>query len=197
MSSTAMVRMRRQSAMRPRVSTPSRMADQIDPERKSVDLPEIVQTIELNYGSDTPFMQHTVCVAAELFNQTYLPERVGRDPAFELATGTAHDLAAVADTIRELRESEAITRARIERGELRRDVVPGTRNLKGRIEQALAQLRKVQIATTKLCDMFYPRSTPRVPFGTTLISTVAGSFAVGDPGVDLTPRRSYRVTFSK
>lgn len=148
------------------------MADQIDPERQNPNIPQVVQRMDLRYGADTPFMQRSFCVGAELFQQVHLPEGVGKGPPLAIALSVANEFAGVADTIKELAASETEIRARLARGEIRMDSIPTTPNLKGRVEQAIHHLRTVQVAITRLADMFYPRNPPRAPFNVSLMAAV-------------------------
>jgi hypothetical protein len=144
--------------------TSGRMADQIDPGRTNPNLPQIVQTPELMYGADTPFIQRTLCVAAALFDKAYLPARLSKDDAFALALEAARALAELEDTILALDASEAEIRSQLASGEHKRHVVPKTRNLKGRAEGAVGHLREVALLTQRLADLFYPRAKPNIPF---------------------------------
>jgi hypothetical protein len=72
--------------------TSGQMADQIDPERTNPNMPQFVQTPELTHGASAPFIQRTLCVAAALFDQTYLPAHVSKDDAFALALEAARAL---------------------------------------------------------------------------------------------------------
>lgn len=153
------------------------MADQIDPERLNPNIPQVVQRMEFNYGADTPFMQRSFCIGAELFEQVHLPEGVSRDRSLAIALSVAYEFAAVADTVKELATNETEIRARLARGEIRMDSIPRTPNLKGRVEQAIHHLRAVQVAITRLADLFYPRRPPNAPFNTSLMAAVRAGHA--------------------
>lgn len=134
------------------------MADRIDPERTNPDIPKLVQREELPYGATTPFVQRTFGAGAELLDLTYLPEGFPRERALMIALAAAKDLAAVADTVAELRASEADVRARMDRGEITKALLPRTPNLQGRTEQAIAHLRSVQTGLIELATIFYPKA---------------------------------------
>lgn len=150
----------------------AQMADQIDPERQNPNIPQFVQRMDLSYGADAPFMQRSLCVGAELFQQAYLPERIAKDAPLTIALSVAKEFAEVADTIKALSENEAETRARLGRGEIQIGVIPRTPNLNGRIEQAVHHLRAVQLAIVRLCDLFYPRRPPKAKFNTSFLAAV-------------------------
>ncbi|MGC1302524.1 MAG: hypothetical protein WA840_09125 [Caulobacteraceae bacterium] len=161
--------------------TSAQMADQIDPERINPAMPQVVQRPELAYGATTPFMQRTVCVAVELFNQAHLPELVVRDDGLAKALDAAHALAEVQDAITALAESEAETRRRIEAGEQQRHVVPKTQNLKGRMEGCISSLRQVALHCQELALMFHPRQNRNDRFTPHLRAALKVQLAADDP----------------
>lgn len=161
--------------------TSGQMADQIDPERTNPNMPQIVQTQELMYGASTALIQQTLCVAAELFDQTYLPARVSKDDAFALALEAARALAEVEDTITALAATEAQIRRQLMAGEHKRHVVPKTQNLKGRVEGAIGNLREVALLAQRLAYLFYPRATTNIPFSEHLRKAVSNQLAADDP----------------
>lgn len=139
-------------------------ADQIDPKRQNAEIPQIVQREELTYGADTPFIQKTLCTAAALLNPTHLPADFPREEAWMLTLKIAQDAGAVAETVVELKKREIDTRSRMARGEITRHHLPSTPNLKGRTEQAIGQLRSIQISIIKLANFFYPKETSKAPW---------------------------------
>ncbi len=151
-------------------------ADQIDPQRKTLNIPQIVQRDELNYGAESSFVQRTVCAAAALLDPNYLPD-FPKESGLMLALRAAQDLAAVTDIIVELRQHEAATRARLAGGEITRKHLPSTPNLKGRTEQAINHLRKVRVGLLELSGYFYPKVTPKSPWS----ESVRAGFIEGDP----------------
>jgi hypothetical protein len=161
--------------------TSSQMADQIDPGRTNPSLAQIVQTPELTYGASVPFIQRTLCVAAALFDQTYLPARVSKDDAFALALEAARALAEVEDTIIALDAHQGEIRRQLALGEHKRHVVPKTPNLKGRIEGAAGHLREVALLAQRLADLFYPRPKPNIPFTEHLRDALRIQLAADDP----------------
>ena len=140
------------------------MADQIDPDRQNPSIPQIVQRQELTYGADTPFIQNTLCVAVALLNSTHLPEGFPKEGGLMLAFNVAQEVAAVVDIVAELRQYGALTLAKMTRGEVTRAHLPRTPNLKGRVEQAIGHLRKVQLEIQRMSGLFYPRAAPNVPW---------------------------------
>jgi hypothetical protein len=137
--------------------TSMQMADQIDPERMNPNLPRMVQRPELAYGATTAFIQRTLCIGAELFDQTYLPETVRRDDAMGLALEAAEVLADVQDNINALADSEADVRRRMGAGEQPMHVIPRTTNLRQRVEGSVNGLRKAVLRCQSVADLFYVR----------------------------------------
>jgi hypothetical protein len=140
------------------------MADQIDPERQNADIPQVVQRREMNYGVDAPFIQQTLCAAVALVDATYLPEGFPREAALTLALEAAQELAAVTDTVAELRQREASTRERLAASGIDRRHLPTTPNLRGRVEQSIGHLRKVQVGIVTLANLFYPKAASTAPW---------------------------------
>jgi hypothetical protein len=141
----------------------------------------MIQTPELMYGASAPFMQRTLCVAAALFDQTYLPSHVSKDDAFALALEAARALAEVEDTIIALDVNEVETRGQLASGEHKRHVVPKTPNLKGRVGGAIGHLREVALLAQGLADLFYPRPRPNIPFSGHLQDALRNQLSAGDP----------------
>ncbi|MBV8799483.1 MAG: hypothetical protein JOY77_07270 [Alphaproteobacteria bacterium] len=160
--------------------TSGQLADEIDPGRTNPSLPQIVQTPELTYGASSPFIQRTLCVAAELFDQTYFPQQVSRDDGLVLALEAARALSEVEDTIIALDANEAKIRKQLASGEYKRHVVPKTPNLKGRVEGAVGHLREVALLAQKLADLFYPRAKSNIPFTSHLIDALKTQLPADD-----------------
>ena len=136
------------------------MADSIDPERTNLDIPFIVQRVEIAYGVEHPFMQKTVCVAFELIDPTYLPSHVDNEQCLTLAVGIATSLASVMDVVGELHMHQSETREKGKAGQLTQGYVPRTTNLKGKVHQCIAALRDIEIAIKKTTIQFYPKDAP-------------------------------------
>jgi hypothetical protein len=161
--------------------TSGQMADQIDPERTNPNMPQFVQTPELTHGASAPFIQRTLCVAAALFDRTYLPAHVSKDDAFALALEAARALAEVEDTVIALDANEAGIRGQLASGEHKSHVVPKTPNLKGRVEGAVGHLREVALLAQKLADLFYPRPKSKTPFSEHLRNALRSQLPADDP----------------
>jgi len=152
------------------------MADQIDPDRQNPNIPQLVQREELPYGATTPFIQRTFGAAAELMDPTHLPEGFPKDRGLLIALAAAKDLAAVADTVADLRAREAEVRVRMDRGEIKLTHLPSTPNLQGRGEQTIGHLRAVQVGLFELAGLFYPKARANAPW----IESVRKGFAPED-----------------
>jgi hypothetical protein len=159
----------------------AQMADQIDPERLNPNLPLVIQTTELGYGTTTPFVSRTLCAANEIFQQVYLPKSVLRDDALSAALLAAQALGEVQDNANVLAESEAEVRRQIDARELKLHVVPKTKNLKGLVEGAVQNLREVGLQAQHIADMFYPRGKATAPFTPHLRGALQAQLAADDP----------------
>ena len=133
------------------------MADQIDPERRNQNIPNVVQRVELPYGVESVFMQKTVCVAFELIDQTYLPTHVDNDEVLTIAVAIALSLASVTEFVCQLQAHQRHTRAEGKAGRLSAAYVPHTANLDGKVRQSIAALREVEVAIKKTTAHFYPK----------------------------------------
>lgn len=132
-------------------------ANAIDPEQTNINLPNFIQSVDLHYGSDDLIIQRTMCLAAQLFDETHLPLKFDRSGAISVILSAAKELASVSDVIRDLGANEAAQRIRAENGELKLDLIPHTINLKGKMDQGIASLRRVVIDVGQLCRMFFPK----------------------------------------
>lgn len=137
--------------------TSAQLADQIDPERKNPNIPQVVQRPELHYGATTDFIQRTICVAVELFDGAHLPRHVHKDDAIALSLKAAETLSGCEDNISRLRDSEKHVRNQISTRAIRLDVLPKTNNLSTDVESTISSLRKTALICQGICDIFYPR----------------------------------------
>lgn len=138
--------------------TSAQMADQIDPERTNPKIPKVVQSPEMAYGATTPSIQRTLCVGAELFKQTYLPETVAQDDLLEIALEAAHLLAGVQDQINTLTAHVENLKRRVEAGEVPMHVTPKTPALNQTVRGSIADFHKFVVLCQKLSDLFYQRA---------------------------------------
>jgi len=153
------------------------MADQIDPDRRTASIPQIVQRQELTYGADTPFVQNTLCVAIALLDTAFLPANFPRETGLMIALNVAQDLAAVYDIVIELRQHAEAILTKVAKGEISREHLPRTPNLKGRVEQAIYHLRKIQLDIQRLCGLFYCKMAPNSPW----VESLRAGLSENDP----------------
>lgn len=97
-----------------------RMADDIDPERTNISIPNTFQQV-CNYGSDAPIVGKTLLTAKELFRPEFLPKSFDSDAALLRAFETLLDLASAEDTRQGLVEEEEAAVREFERGHVRED----------------------------------------------------------------------------
>jgi hypothetical protein len=133
------------------------MADQIDPGRTNINVPQVVQRIELNRGAESEVVSWTLLAAMEVLDQTHLPEGFPVADAVKRALKVAKQLCEVEDVAADVAAVEASTRAAISEGRLDPARLPATPNLRGRCEHAINQARQCFIDLAWLTDLFHPR----------------------------------------
>jgi len=82
-----------------------KLADQIDPDRTNIDLPNTQQRV-LNHGSNSALVGRTLLTASSLFKKSYLPERLDLEEALRLTFDILKDLAAMLDVMTEFEQEQ-------------------------------------------------------------------------------------------
>jgi hypothetical protein len=148
-------------------------ADSIDPHRYNPHIPWIVQRTELSYGSETAFVQRTLCTAVELIKSPYIQCNINVDEALETVLRASQDFAVIADFSNELSKLEARVREQVAQQRTAPSHLPNTPNLQANGELAVLKLRSIQLCIVKLCQMFYPKQNTNDKWANNLIDAVA------------------------
>ncbi|MFZ1741359.1 MAG: hypothetical protein WAT93_00805 [Pontixanthobacter sp.] len=139
-------------------------ADHIDPERTNLNLPQIIQQKELEFGVEHLFVRKTVGVAFALADATYLPDAVSSDAVLRIALDAASALASVVGVTDDLFEHQDKMREASRAEKLTAAYVPRTPNLIGKVRQSLAALRDVEIEIKRLTTLFFPKEVHNGPW---------------------------------
>jgi hypothetical protein len=166
----------------------AQMADQIDPDRKNPNIPQVVQRSEIHYGATASFIQRTICTCVELFNKAHLPHNINADDAIIIAINAADSLANIQDNISLLQESEARVRQGLAAGNILLDILPTTNGLKQNVESSISSMRKVAILSQSICDLFYPRIPKSETFSTHLRGKLIAQLGNQYPGQNMVDR---------
>jgi hypothetical protein len=79
-----------------------KLADEIDPERTNINVPNTQQKV-LHYGSENEFVGRTLLTANELLKESYLTEEIDTEQLLNLIFGAVKELAHMLDSITALR----------------------------------------------------------------------------------------------
>jgi hypothetical protein len=111
------------------------LADEIDPERTNIHVPNTQQKV-LHYGAATPFVGRTLLTARELFNSSHLTKEIDTDKCLTLIFDATKELALMADSIAAL-ESELEAAKKTLQDNRRKDrsvALPAINNLRPRVK---------------------------------------------------------------
>ena len=156
-------------------------ADTIDPDRTNAKIPTFVQQVEFSYGADTHFIQQTICAAISLFNDSYMPKEFDCKAGLKIVLSMSRELASVADTVKELKDSQSAIERDMKAGKIDARHIPRTANLVGRCNQGLAHLRSVEQAAAKLAVMLFPKAKENDPWTGSMLKRTADYFDDGHP----------------
>jgi len=149
------------------------LADQIDPERTNIALPQVFEQKILGYGADSDFVARTFMTGGELFNRTYLGSAFPVDTAKKLALELAKRLAVLQDTLGALvaNEQRAIDslNSATGRNSFR---IPETADLRTKVETFMAAADRIQETLFALAHLFYPKPQGQLDTRAHLIASV-------------------------
>lgn len=132
-------------------------ADQIDPERLNIDLPLLVQRVDLHYGTDTIFIQRTICLGVELLKSGFLPKDLDVEQALEICLESAYLFGGIQDNLNELLAEQAKIKDEDAEEQIRRDLLPQLPRLQSRTKQSIESLRELSNSIKALTLLFYPK----------------------------------------
>jgi hypothetical protein len=133
-----------------------RLADEIDPERTNIAIPNTHQKV-LSYGTDFPYVRQTLMTARRLFSNKVLR------PAFDCKTGinlsfeALQDLAAMHDSRKDVRArfdkiAEDLKNLAVERRSM---TVPSMGDVRGETKAFLQKADHVAVALFNIAKLFY------------------------------------------
>jgi hypothetical protein len=134
------------------------LADQIDPKRTNVAIPDTQQLI-LAIGSSDPIVARTLLTAHTLFEKKFLGPAFDQEKGLRLALELLKDIAAMIGMCSELEASEAQARASCEAQRLGGGVfrLPAIGNLKARIDGFAQKAGHVVNTLEEIAKLFYAR----------------------------------------
>lgn len=163
----------------------ARMADEVDPERLNIAIPQVVQHEEIAYGAADELVRVTICATAELLRDaTHLPRGFDLAAGQRLAIETAHELAAINDGITWLRTRQQEVDDGLVAGRWNRAFIPRTQNLKGRADQAIAHVRQAAFNVISLAELFYPKARPNLPWRQSLRAGLVANLPEDDAFIE-------------
>lgn len=133
-------------------------ADQIDPERSNIDLPNLIQRVDLNYGAETNFVQRTICLGSELLKPGFLSQNFDLERALEICLESAYLFGAIQDSLNELVTEQTKLRAEDNEGKIRPDLLPQSPRLDSRVKQFIHTFRDLSTSIKALTLLFYPKA---------------------------------------
>ncbi len=149
------------------------MADQIDPDRTNINLPQIVPQRVLEFGAEATFVARTFMTAGVLFDRTYLGQTFDVDAGKSLALEVAKRLASMRDIFDALVSNERrVVESLGSQSDGRSFRVPETPGLRTKVETFLAGGDRVQEALFSIAHQFYERPQGRVNTRASLIDQV-------------------------
>lgn len=154
------------------------MADQIDPGRTDIHLPNVIQQQVLQYGTEMPFVARTLATAKELFNAAYLGTEFPQEHATSLAFEAAQEYATVQGVLDTLRADQEDALQKLEGLPLTAAIqLPTIRHLSGHAGSVVEHLRRAHLKLTTIANLFYPKARPNDPWHLSVAAGLAGRFA--------------------
>lgn len=131
-----------------------KLADQIDPERTNISIPNVQQRV-LHYGSQTRFVARTVQTASALFGKGHF-SKINTDKVIELALAAAQELASMQDAADRLRaEQLTATVSGSVPVRNRMATLPVIANLDARVKNFVQSLDHAYKALFETTELFY------------------------------------------
>lgn len=134
-----------------------KLADQIDPERKNINVPNTIQRI-LPYGSSEPWVGATLLTGSELLKKEILHEHVDTERAMSLVVEIAQNIAGAFDILNAINSSQT---NELEKYDLRikkdRSVIlPSMTGLTNKCKEFLQKTDHALDNLFKMVKVFYP-----------------------------------------
>lgn len=143
----------------------TQLADEIDPERCDINLPQVIHRQILPYGNATSFIRETLAMGHALFDTHHLGEKFDKEKALSLTLKAAQDFAAMADIGNALNNDQEAgiseLNSAVVGNQLRLPTIP---NLYSRVGSYLAHARAVTLSLLAIVELFYPKPKPNDPW---------------------------------
>jgi hypothetical protein len=134
-----------------------KLADQIDPDRTNIDVPNTQQRV-LSYGSSSELVGRTLLTAKELFNDSYLPKSFDHKEALRLSFEALKDLAVMAELESKLLEDQQAALATVEeQGRGRSLALPSVANMAARCKDFIQKCDHSLQSLLSIIRLFYGR----------------------------------------
>lgn len=133
-----------------------KLADQLDPERTNIDVPNTIQRI-LPYGAQDPWIGAVVLTANNLLQSPCLSSDIDGAEAFALVLEIAEDIAGANETVKKYCDAESVATASFDPkiSDNRSVVVPALGNIETRCEEFLQRTDHAVRELFRLVRMFY------------------------------------------
>ena len=133
-----------------------KLADQLDPERTNIGVPNIIQRV-LPYGAQDSWIGAVVLTANHLLQSPYLPSDINGAEAFALVLDIAEDIAGAHELVERYRDAENVATTSLD-SEIRKDhsvIVPALGNIETRCSEFLQRSDHAFRELFRLVRMFY------------------------------------------
>ena len=133
-----------------------KLADQVDPERTNIDVPNTIQRI-IPYGAEDPWIGAVVLTAYHLLQSQCLGRDINGAVAFALVLEIAEDIAGAHELVEKYCDAESVA-TRSLNPNIRRDrsvIVPALGNVESRCNEFLQRTDHVLRGLLRLVRMFY------------------------------------------
>lgn len=135
-----------------------KLADQIDPERKNIQIPNTVQRV-LPYGSNEPWVGATLLTGHDLLKKEILDEQIDVDRAMPLVLEVAQNIASAKELLKTFSDSQ---RSEYEKYDLkinkhRSVILPSVNGITNKCNEFLQKSNYALYCLFKIVKIFYPK----------------------------------------
>ncbi|MDZ4693426.1 hypothetical protein [Terricaulis sp.] len=155
----------------------TQLADQIDPERTDITLPNAVQQKVLSYGSHDAIICRTLLTGKALFSEGWQGKGFDKDAALSLSLRAAEYLSAMSNAHAQLRGEWEQAAAELKRMNGQAPMLPSIKDLTTRCENFVDTSRKCLMLVVQLAALFYPKASNEKAWRQTVETALANRFA--------------------
>ena len=133
-----------------------KLADQVDPERTNIDVPNTIQRF-LPYGAEDPWIGAVVLTADHLLQSQYLSRDINGAEAFAVVLEIAEDIAGAHQLVEKYCDAESVATSSLNPN-IRKDrsvIVPALGNIESRCSEFLQRSDHILRELFRLVRMFY------------------------------------------